>query len=82
MDTQQTPSPTLAHHVIKTQNNFINKPEVIDQSKMTTVPSLNDAILDLSMKNKHTLDDSADLINCLSDENYKMPTPDDEIWKS
>ena len=78
MDTQQTPSPPLAHHVLKTQNNFINKPEVIDQSKMTTVPSLNDAVLDLSMKNKHKLDDNADLINCLSDENYEMPTPDDE----
>ena len=78
MDTQQTPSPPLAHHVLKTQNNFINKPEVIDQSKMTTVPSLNDAVLDLSMKNKHKLHDNADLINCLSDENYEMPTPDDE----
>ena len=52
-------------------------PEVIDQSKMTTVPSLNDAVFDLSMKNKHKLDDNADLINYLSDEYYEMPTPDD-----
>ena len=33
MDTQQTPSPPLADHVLKTHNNFINKPEVIDQFK-------------------------------------------------
>ena len=45
---------------------------------MITVPSHNDAVLDLSMKNKHKLHDNADLINCLSDENYEMPTPDDE----
>ena len=61
MDTQQTPSPPPAHHVLKTQNNIMN-----------------DAVLDLSMKNKHKLHDNADLINCLSDENYEMPTPDDE----
>ena len=78
MYTQQTPSPPLAHHVLKPQNNFINKPEVIDLSKMTTIPSLNDAVLDLSMKNKHKLDDNAELINCLSNENYEMPTSDDE----
>ena len=30
------------------------------------------------MKNKHKLHDNADLINCLSDENYEMPTPNDE----
>ena len=65
MDTQQTPSPPLAHHVLKPQNNFINKPEVTDLSKMTTIPSLNDSVLDLSMKNKHKLYDNADLINCL-----------------
>ena len=45
---------------------------------MTTVPLLNDSVLDLSMKNKHKLDDNADLINCPSGENYEMPTPDDE----
>ena len=81
MDTQQTPLSPLAHHVLKPQNNFINKPETTDLSKKTTIPSLNDAVLDLSMKNKHKLDDNADLINCLSDENYEMPTPDDEDWE-
>ena len=45
---------------------------------MTTIPSLHDAVLDLSMKNKHKLDNNADLISCLSDDNYEMPTPDDE----
>ena len=39
---------------------------------------VNDSVLDLSMKNKCKLDDKADLIKCLSDEHYEMPTPNDE----